>query len=75
MDSLKAETGCFGAVADLSDPAQASTIYQQANEAVGQVDILINNAGLNNRKAPVADIELDDWDLQYAVNLRAPMLL
>ena len=75
LDSLKAETGCLGAVADLSDPAQASTIYQQANEAVGQVDILINNAGLNNRKAPVADIKLDDWDLQYAVNLRAPMLL
>ena len=75
LDSLKAETGCLGAVADLSDPAQASMIYQQANEAVGQVDILINNAGLNNRKAPVADIELDDWDLQYAVNLRAPMLL
>jgi NAD(P)-dependent dehydrogenase (short-subunit alcohol dehydrogenase family) len=75
LESLKAETGCAGAVADLADPEQAVGIYRKAAAELGQVDVLINNAGLNNRKAPVADIELDDWELQYAVNLRAPMLL
>ncbi len=75
LDSLKTETNCRGAVADLSDPDQVVSIYHQAKAALGQVDILINNAGLNHRKAPVAEIELDDWELQYAVNLRAPMLL
>jgi NAD(P)-dependent dehydrogenase (short-subunit alcohol dehydrogenase family) len=75
LEALKAETGCLGAVADLSDPEQVVSIYEQAKEALGQVDILINNAGLNNRKAPVIEIELDDWELQYAVNLRAPFLL
>jgi len=75
LESLKAETGCLGAVADLSDPEQVVSIYRQASEALGQVDILINNAGLNHRKDPVVDIQLDDWELQYAVNLRAPMLL
>ncbi len=75
LEELKAETGCLGAVADLSDPAQVVGLYAQAKEALGQVDILINNAGLNHRKAPVSEIELDDWELQYAVNLRAPMLL
>ena len=75
LESLKAETGCLGAVTDLSIPEQVVGIYQQAREALGQVDILINNAGLNNRKAAIPDIELDDWELQYSVNLRAPMLL
>ena len=75
LESLKAETGCLGAVTDLSIPEQVVGIYQQAQEALGQVDILINNAGLNNRKAAIPDIELDDWELQYSVNLRAPMLL
>lgn len=75
LEPLKAETGCLGALADLADPEQAVAIYQQAKAALGQVDILINNAGLNNRKAPVVDIQLNDWELQYAVNLRAPMLL
>ena len=75
LESLKKETGCLGAAADLSDPEQVVGIYEQAKAALGQVDILLNNAGLNNRKAPVSEIELDDWELQYAVNLRAPMLL
>jgi len=75
LDALKRETGCMGSVADLSNPEQAIAVYQEAKAALGQVDILINNAGLNNRKAPVAEIDLADWELQYAVNLRAPMLL
>jgi len=75
LESLKEETGCFGSVADLSDPAQVVKIYHQAKAVLGRVDILVNNAGLNNRKAPVSEIKLDDWEWQYAINLRAPMLL
>jgi len=75
LESLKAETGCHGAVADLSDPGQTVAVYQKAKDTLGQVDILINNAGLNHRKDPVVDIQLADWELQYAVNLRAPFLL
>lgn len=75
LDALMSETGCIGAIADLSDPVQAVGLYRQAQAVLGQVDILVNNAGLNHRKAPVRDIELEDWELQYAVNLRAPMLL
>lgn len=75
LESLKAEAGCMGAVADLSNSEQVVEIYNQAKNALGQVDVLVNNAGLNNRKAPIPEIELDDWERQYAVNLRAPMLL
>jgi len=75
LESLKAGIGCRGEPADLTDPKQVVEIYRQAQTAMGQVDILINSAGLNNRKAPVTEIELADWELQYAVNLRAPMLL
>jgi short-subunit dehydrogenase len=75
LEALKSETGCCGTVADLTDPEQAVGIYEQAKAALGQVDVLINNAGINHRKAPVTEIELADWERQYAVNLRAPMLL
>lgn len=75
LELLKTETGCLGAVADLTDPQQVVGIYQKAKAALGRVDILINNAGLNHRKAPLVEIELVDWELQYAVNLRAPFLL
>jgi len=75
LESLKTETGCLGATADLSDPQQAVNIYATAKEALGAIDILVNNAGLNHLKAPVVDLELDEWELQYAANLRAPFLL
>lgn len=75
LEKLKGEIGCQGAVADLSAPDQVVALYEKARVALGQVDILINNAGLNNRKAPVPEIDLKDWEQQYAVNLRAPMLL
>jgi short-subunit dehydrogenase len=75
LETLKTETGCCGTVADLTEPKQVVEIYKQAKAALGNVDVLVNNAGLNHRKAPVTEIELADWELQYAVNLRAPMLL
>ena len=75
LEALKTETGCLGTVADLTDPEQAVGIYEQAKASLGQVDVLINNAGINHRKVPVTGIELGDWERQYAVNLRAPMLL
>ena len=75
LEALKTETGCCGAVADLTDPKQVVGIYEQAKASLGNVDVLINNAGVNHRKAPVSGIELEDWEQQYAVNLRAPMLL
>ncbi|VGO13798.1 3-oxoacyl-[acyl-carrier-protein] reductase FabG [Pontiella desulfatans] len=75
LEALKSETGCLGETADLTEPAQVVEIYAKAQAALGQVDVLVNNAGLNHVKAPVSEIGLDDWELQYAVNLRAPMLL
>ena len=75
LESLKTETDCFGRTADLSDPAQVVDIYASAKEALGTVDILVNNAGFNNFRGPVTEIKLEDWELQYATNLRAPFLL
>jgi 3-oxoacyl-[acyl-carrier protein] reductase len=38
------------------------------------IDILINNAGINKIDA-VGDIKTEDWDAIHAVNLRAPFVL
>ncbi len=40
----------------------------------GRVDILVNAAGVLIRK-PEADVDLADWDLTFALNVRAPFLL
>jgi NAD(P)-dependent dehydrogenase (short-subunit alcohol dehydrogenase family) len=75
LESLKSETGCQGAVADLAIPAACIELFRKAESVLGQVDVLVNNAGMNVRKAPVTDTSLEEWETQYAVNLRAPFLL
>ena len=56
--------------ADLSDPAQVTAL----TERVGQVDILINNAGIFHF-ARTADTTPATFDAHIAINLRAPYLL
>jgi NAD(P)-dependent dehydrogenase (short-subunit alcohol dehydrogenase family) len=75
LNALKTETGCFGEVCDLSNPEATVTLYAQAQTALGRVDVLINNAGVNPGKTPITDVSLDQLDLSYAINFRAPYLL
>jgi NAD(P)-dependent dehydrogenase (short-subunit alcohol dehydrogenase family) len=76
LDQLKAETGCAGAVHDLADPAQVLALYARAKAAFGgPPEVVVNNAGFNSGKVPAIEATLEDFDLQFAVNLRAPFLL
>jgi len=56
--------------ADMGRPAEVRALVEQATAALGPVDILINNAGLQH-VAPLAGFPEDKWDLLLAVNLSA----
>ncbi len=45
------------AQADLSDPAQAQRLFQPAVEALGRVDILVNDAGTGSQVSALEDPE------------------
>ena len=60
--------------ADLGDAEQARELPARAVEALGRLDILVNNAALFE-SASFLDITADDWDRVMAVNTRAPFLL
>lgn len=76
LAELKAKTGCSGGAFDLAKPEEAVRMYAAAKEALGAApEVLVNNAGINPRKSPIADATVEDFDAQYAVNLRAPFLL
>lgn len=74
LASLKQQTGCFGKVCDLSQAQAVEDIFKQAQQVLGQIDVLINNAGMNSRKCLLAETSLEEFEQQYAVNLRAPYL-
>lgn len=59
---------------DLSDPAVPARLVSDAAAAMGGIDAVVSNAGMT-RPAPLVDLAVADWDLIYAVNVRAPWLL
>ena len=56
--------------ADLSDPAD----LQRLVEAVGDVDVLVNNAGFS-WFGPTASLDVDTFDALFASDVRAPYFL
>jgi 3-oxoacyl-[acyl-carrier protein] reductase len=59
---------------DVSDPAQGEAMVQQAAGNLGRLDILINNAGTSNTRAPIAFDDLgamteDFWSKILQTNL------
>lgn len=56
---------------DLLDPAYCDTLPQAAHDALGGLDIVINNAGVITR-GPVTESSDADWALSMGVNVAAP---
>lgn len=75
LNELESLDNCTAIQADLSCPNQTVEMFHQANKALNGIDVLINNAGMNSRKCPIEDFTLEEFDEQYAINLRAPALL
>ena len=59
---------------DLTDVEEVARMGEAAVEAMGGVDVLLNNAGVALLE-PVLDVTVEKWDAQMAVNLRAPFFL
>ena len=72
LEALAATLGerAFILPADLADPASADKLIAEAESALGQVDILINNAG-TTRDALGIRLNDEDWQKVLEVNLSA----
>jgi 2-keto-3-deoxy-L-fuconate dehydrogenase len=56
---------------DLLDPEYADGLAPAAREALGGLDVLVNNAGVITR-GPVTETSDADWALSFGVNVEAP---
>jgi 3-oxoacyl-[acyl-carrier protein] reductase len=63
-----------GLACDVSAPADVAMLVDAAEEALGGIDVLINNAG-TARRDRFLDIAIADWDRILAVNLRGMFLV
>lgn len=68
------EMGALPLQADLADRTQALALIDRAVQALGGLDVLVNNAGAQIRH-PAEEFPLEDWDQVLAVNLHAVWIL
>ena len=65
---------CEGILADVAQPADIQRVVEHTLRTYGQIDILINNAGVS-WGAPAEDMPLDKWQMVLDINLTGPFLL
>jgi glucose 1-dehydrogenase len=59
--------------ADVSDPKEVEAMVQQATDAFGRLDIMVNNAGMEH-KMPFLETPFEVWQETIAVNLTGAWL-
>jgi NADP-dependent 3-hydroxy acid dehydrogenase YdfG len=63
-----------GATADVGDAAQVTRAVESVVGALGEIGLLVNNAGVLIAR-PFGELTLDDWDTTMATNLRSLYLV
>lgn len=61
--------------ADAGIPGGAQGIVQLGLETFGQIDVLVNNAGISLARGPLAECSPADWEETLRVNLSGPFYL
>ncbi len=64
----------FAVRCDLSDPESIQQTVAAVIEEFGQLDLLVNNAGIFASEA-LEDISVEQWDAMFSTNTRAPFLM
>lgn len=59
---------------EVTDRGSIKAWVNQIVDAEGQIDVLVNNAGIN-RQGPIDTVTEEDWDEIMAVNLKGPFLV
>ena len=68
-EAVAARTGAHFFACDLADTAALAAMMAQVEQALGGIDVVINNAANDDRHS-VADVTPAYWDERMAVNLR-----
>jgi 3-oxoacyl-[acyl-carrier protein] reductase len=63
-----------GQAGDVADPDDVRSIVEQVASALGDIGLLVNNAGVLIAR-PIEQLSLEDWDVTMATNLRGLFLM
>ncbi len=68
------ELGAVSQVVDVANGDSVATMIAAATGAFGQIDIVVNNAGITHMPGPLEDISEEDFDRVMAVNAKSVYL-
>jgi NAD(P)-dependent dehydrogenase (short-subunit alcohol dehydrogenase family) len=74
LEELKRQGSVHWVWGDLADAKAPPKLIDEVVEHLGRVDLLVNNAGLSTAK-PFFELDADDFDVTFAVDVRASFLL
>ena len=60
--------------ADVSNRADMERVARAAIDALGRIDIVVNNAGTTHRNKPLMEVEEAEFDRIFAVNVKSILL-
>lgn len=69
-ESASSLDGCIGVRCDVSNPDSLGSAVEAVAQALGGVDIVVNNAGILP-SAGIENLTERDWDLTMAINLKS----
>jgi 3-oxoacyl-[acyl-carrier protein] reductase len=61
----------LGLAADVSRAADVNAAVEQTISAFGKLDVVVNNAGISHRNRPMLEVEEDEFDRIFAVNVKS----
>lgn len=70
LDHLSAQEPSISATeADISSRAAMDRLFDDVRARLGGLDVLVNNAGISGPNATIEDVNPDEWERVFAVNM------
>ncbi len=69
------ELGCSYLLLDVTKTSSFGQFISEAKEILGDVDTLVNNAGVSCHEASFLDVTPESYSIQFATNLEGPYFL
>ena len=73
-EALAQELGATAVAVNVARDAEVEAMVKASLEAMGRIDVLVNNAGTTHMPAPMEDISEEDFDRVLAVNAKSVYL-
>ncbi|MAP96572.1 MAG: 2-hydroxypropyl-CoM dehydrogenase [Ponticaulis sp.] len=75
VDIAGGRSSCLAIEMNVSDEPHVVQVINRVIEVWGQIDILINNAGILDTYAPAHEVSLAEWEEVISTNLTGPFLM